>query len=313
MPSPEFEQLAATIRATRPPPGTPVPPPELRRAFLDELGALSPVVEGTRVEPLEVGDRPAEWLTPPGPEIRSFVLYLHGGAYTAGSTRSHRGLASRVAAVASARTLVLEYRLSPEHPFPAAMEDAVAAYEWLLGVAGGADRVAIVGDSAGGGLTIAVLLDARDVGRPMPAAAVCLSPWFDLTMSCESVQTIAERDLILDPGSLGFAIDEYLAGADPRDPRVSARFADCAGFPPLYLQVGGDEILVDETAEVAERAPRWRCRGHARRRSRDVPCLPRCPRPARGRRRARARRGVPPNPPRALRVVRPLIISGPVR
>jgi len=253
-PSPEFEALAARIRATRPPPGAPIPPPEMRRAFLDELGALRPVVEGTTVEALEVAGRPAEWLTPPGPEPLASILYLHGGAYAAGSTRSHRGLAAAVAAAAGARTLVVDYRLAPEHPFPAALDDADAAYGWLLDVAGGPERVAIAGDSAGAGLTMAVLLDARAAGRPMPAAAVCLSPWFDLTMSCESVTTLAERDLILDPASLGVAVDEYLAGGDPRDPRVSARFADCSGFPPLYLQVGGDEILVDETVEVAERA-----------------------------------------------------------
>jgi len=254
VPSHEFEQLAARIRATRPPPGAPIPPPEMRRAFLDELGALRPIVEGTRVEELEVVGRPAEWLTPPGPEPASSILYLHGGAYAAGSTRSHRGLASAIAAAADARALVVDYRLAPEHPFPAAVDDADAAYEWLLGAAGSAEGIAIVGDSAGAGLTMAVLLDARAAGRPMPAAAVCLSPWFDLTMSCESVTTVADRDLILDPASLGVAVDEYLAGADPRDPRVSARFADCSGFPPLYLQVGGDEILVDETTEVAEDA-----------------------------------------------------------
>ncbi len=254
MPSSEFEQLSAAIRSSRPPPGAPIPPPEVRRAFLDEVGALAPLVEGTRVEPLEVAGRPAEWLTPPGPEPTSFLLFLHGGAYGAGSIRSHRGLASRVAAAAGARTLVVDYRLAPEHPFPAAIDDADAAFAWLLGVAPSPDRVAIVGDSAGGGLTVAVLLDARDAGRPMPAAAVCLSPWFDLTMSCDSVVTVADRDLILDPTSLRLAADEYLAGADPRDPRVSARFADCSGFPPLYLQVGSDEILVDETVEVADRA-----------------------------------------------------------
>ena len=254
MPSPEFERLSETIRASKPPPGMPVPPPELRRLFLDEIGALAPVVEGTQVEEVEVAGCPAEWLTPPGAVPDRVILYLHGGAYCAGSTRSHRSLASRVAAAAGARALVLDYRLAPEHPFPAAVDDADAAYQWIVEFQSGADRVAIVGDSAGGGLTTAVLLRARDAGRPMPSAAVCLSPWFDLTMSCESVRTLADRDLILDPGSLGIAIDEYLAGADPRDPLASALFADCSGFPPLLIQAGADEIVLDEAVQVGERA-----------------------------------------------------------
>jgi acetyl esterase/lipase len=197
---------------------------------------------------------PAEWILPEGVSDDRIVLYLHGGSYSAGSSHTHCSLISNVADAVGARALALNYRLAPENPFPAAVEDALTAYRWLLSSRVPAARIAVVGDSAGGGLALALLVAARDAGEPMPAAAVCLSPWTDLAGSGESWTANLGADLIIERDKLLASARWYLGDADPRTPLASPLYADFTGLPPLLIQVGSEEILLSDAAGVAERA-----------------------------------------------------------
>lgn len=182
------------------------------------------------------------------------ILYLHGGGYVIGSPSLYRNLTWRLARAAAARLLAVDYRLAPEHPFPAAVDDAMTAYEWIL--AGGADprRLVVVGDSAGGGLAFALLLRCRDEARlPLPAAVVALSPWTDLALTGASLAGNAVADPFLDANGIPPIAEYYLAGADPRHPYASPLYGDPTGLPPALLQVGGDEVLRDDATRMADR------------------------------------------------------------
>lgn len=181
------------------------------------------------------------------------MLYLHGGGFTVGSPRSHRAFVSRLSSATRSRALSLEYRLAPEHPFPAAIEDAVAAYRWLLDVHASPERVVVAGDSAGGGLAISAMVAARDEGLPMPGALVVVSPWVDLTCSGASMQTHRDDDVWLDPDGATEVAGVYLGGADPADPLASPLFADHTGLPPTLIVVGTAEILLDDARRLADR------------------------------------------------------------
>ncbi len=224
------------------------------RAFYDRAEQAFEVAAEITVEPVDVAGRAGEWLRPPACRNGAAVLYLHGGGYVIGSIRSHRHLAADIARAAEAAVLLVDYRLAPEHPYAAAVDDAVAAYRWLLerGHAGAA--IAIAGDSAGGGLTVASLLSARDAGLPMPAAGVCLSPWTDLTMSGDSHASRRTRDPLVKAADLRRYGAAYLAGTEPTAPLASPLFADLAGLPPLLIQVGDDEVLLDDATELEARA-----------------------------------------------------------
>src|SRR5262249_54624853 len=165
-----------------------------RRQRMEELTASAPIPDGTRTTAVEAGGGPSEGVEAPGSTDRATLLYLHGGGYTIGSVRTHRALVSRLATATGARGLTVDYRLGPEHPFPAAVDDALAAYRWL--VRGDADpgRIVVGGDSAGGGLTVALLVALRDAGEPLPAAAISISPWADLACTGESMTTRPARD-----------------------------------------------------------------------------------------------------------------------
>jgi acetyl esterase/lipase len=182
------------------------------------------------------------------------MLYLHGGGYVVGSIATHRGLAGRLSQAAAARVLLVDYRLAPEHPFPAAVDDAASAYRWLLAQGIESARLVIAGDSAGGGLTIATLVALRDAGVPLPAAAVCLSPWVDLEGSGDSVTTKAAADPLVQKDMLLQLGAWYLAGADPRTPLAAPLYADLRRLPPLLIQVGTAEILLDDATRLAEKA-----------------------------------------------------------
>jgi epsilon-lactone hydrolase len=199
-------------------------------------------------------ERPAEWLTPPVARRDAVVLYLHGGGYVIGSPRSHRHLAAAIARAAGTRALLLDYRLAPEHPFPAALEDAVAAYRWLLGHGVAADRIVIAGDSAGGGLTMATLLALRDRGLPRPAGGVAISPWVDLTNSAASYDTKAAVDPIVTRDAITLMAQAYVGAGDPRQPLVSPLYADLRDLPPLLIHVGSDEVLLDDAVGLGQRA-----------------------------------------------------------
>lgn len=224
------------------------------RASLEEMARVFPVEEDVRVEPVEAGGVSGEWVAAPNAEAQRVLLYLHGGGYAIGSAASHRAMVGRISRAAGARALSLDYRLAPEHPHPAALEDAQAAYRWLLAQGTEPERIVIGGDSAGGGLTLAALVALRDAGLPLPAGAVCLSPWTDLAVTGESITTKAGEDPMIQPQQLGPYVEYYAAGQDPRHPLISPLYADLAGLPPLLIQVGTAEILLDDSARLAERA-----------------------------------------------------------
>ena len=225
-----------------------------RRAQYERAEKVFPIPPEVKVERVTAPVAPAEWLRPPSAEAGRVVLYLHGGGYVIGSPRSHRHLAAAIAGAAGASALSLDYRRAPEDPFPAAVDDAVACYRWLLeqGIAPG--RIVIAGDSAGGGLTVATLVALKDARVPLPAGGVCISPWVDLTFSGASYETKAAADPIVRRPGIGEMARAYLGKTDPRTPLASPVFADLRGLPPLLIHVGSDEVLLDDAVQLAERA-----------------------------------------------------------
>jgi epsilon-lactone hydrolase len=214
----------------------PNPPPEVKRIAVDAGGV------------------PAERVTAPLSRHGWHAFFLHGGGYVIGSPSLYRNLTWRFAIAARARVLAIDYRLAPEHPFPAALDDAIAAYEWLL--ADGADprRVTVIGDSAGGGLAFALLLRCRDEGRlPLPAAVAALSPWTDLALTGASLRRNAVADPFVNANGIPPIVAYYLAGADPRHPYASPLYGDLTGLPPALIQVGGDEVLLNDATRMADR------------------------------------------------------------
>jgi phosphinothricin tripeptide acetyl hydrolase len=225
-----------------------------RRAQYERAEKVFPTPPEIKVERVSAPAAPAEWLRPPSAAPGRVVLYLHGGGYVIGSPRSHRHLAAAVAGAAAASALLLDYRLAPEHPYPAAVDDAVAAYRWLLdqGIAPG--HVVVAGDSAGGGLTVATLLALREAGVPLPAGGVCISPWVDLSCGGESYRTKAAVDPIVQRAGVDQMARAYLGDTPPRTPLASPLFADLGGLPPLLIHVGNDEVLLDDAVQLADRA-----------------------------------------------------------
>jgi len=227
---------------------------DAQRTQYDKAERFFKLPPGVAVEPVRVGGLGAEWLRPAGARADTTVLYLHGGGYAIGSAKSHRHLAAAIAKAAGARALLVDYRRAPEQPFPAAVEDAVASYRWLLATGQAARRVVVAGDSAGGGLTVATLLALRDAGTALPAAGVCISPWVDLTCSGASYQTKATSDPMVTREGVGRMAAWYLAGADPKAPLASPLYADLRGLPPLLVHVGSEEVLLDDARQLAARA-----------------------------------------------------------
>ena len=229
-------------------------PLALRRLAMERAARLAPMAPGVLIEPVMVGAVPGEWVTAPGAAADRVVLYLHGGSYVQGSPRTHRVITSRIAMASGARVLVLDYRLAPEHLFPAAVQDATAAYRWLLERDITPEHVAMAGDSAGGGLVIATAVALREAGMPLPAALVCISPWTDLEGTGESRVTRAKADPMFSPDGIAEAGRKYLGDADPRTPLASPIYSDLRGLPPLLIQVGNDEVLLSDATRLAERA-----------------------------------------------------------
>ena len=228
---------------------------EQQRAFFDGLGDMLPKTSDRfEVEPSVVGGIKGEWVRARGCTTDAALLYLHGGGYVIGSSRSHRHLAAALSVESGLPLFVADYRLAPENPFPAAVEDAVAAYEGLLKTGLASARLAIAGDSAGGGLTVATLVAARDRGLALPACAVGLSPWCDLSQGGEAYRARAKRDPIVTKEGLDEMASAYLKGADAKTPLASPLFANLKGLPPLLLQVGTEEALYDDTVALKARA-----------------------------------------------------------
>jgi phosphinothricin tripeptide acetyl hydrolase len=226
---------------------------ELQGEF-DELAEGHQIALGVSYEPVDAGGVSAEWLSLTAASPNSAMIYLHGGCYATGSVETHRDLITRLSVAASMRVLGLNYRLAPAHPFPAAVEDAAAAYRWLLETGIEPARIAIAGDSAGAGLALATTITTRDAGLPLPGAVACLSPWVDLAVTGVSMETkanedpIVSREMLLGWGKL------YLGDQDPRTPLASPLYADLRGLPPLLIQVGSAEVLLDDATRLADRA-----------------------------------------------------------
>lgn len=221
------------------------------RRLFDRIAGLAPVADRVRVERTSIAGLESEWHSPVTPVDGKVLLYLHGGAYILGSCLSHRNLVSHMARYAGIRALVPEYRLAPEHRFPSAVEDAAAVYRALLNDGFAPNNIVVSGDSAGGGLTMAMLLTLRDAGDPMPAAAFLLSPWLDLTTSGESMQTRREQDPWFHEDDIDLVARYYCSEDQLGHPLVSPVFADLRGMPPVHVQVGDDEILLSDATRLA--------------------------------------------------------------
>nr|AIN40937.1 lipolytic enzyme [uncultured bacterium] len=248
------QQLQAIIQAIRSQPNLHGAPVEQRRAVMEAATQFFPVPDDVTREPVDAGGVTAEWIAAPGAAPERVIYYLHGGGYVIGSINSHRQMVSHLSRAAGARALAIDYRLAPENPFPAAVEDATAAYRWLLSTGVDPARTVIAGDSAGGGLTVATLVALRDAGDPLPAAAVRLSPWVDLEGLGESMTSKADLDPMIRPDEVLEGAKAYLGGADPRTPLAAPLYADLTGLPPLLIHVGSSEVLLDDSTRLAERA-----------------------------------------------------------
>ncbi len=225
-----------------------------RRRDIDARGLAFGLASDVKVEKASAGGVPAEWTSTPGAAATAVVLYVHGGGYVIGSLDSHRHLVAEIGRACGARALALDYRLAPEHPFPAPVEDALAAYRFLLASGIAPERIAIAGDSAGGGLVVAAMLAIRGAGLPQPGCGWCISPWVDLQSTGASMNDNAARDpTVQKAGILDFA-GIYLAGADPRSPLASPIHGDLHGLPPLLIQVGAVETLLDDALMLARAA-----------------------------------------------------------
>ena len=209
---------------------------------------------GVTYAEVDAGGVPAMWVTPDGASTDRAIMYLHGGGYVIGTMHSHAHMVAHIAKAAGVRALNVDYRLAPEYPHPAAVEDAVKAYRWLLDQGISNDKIVVSGDSAGGGLTVATLLAIRDQKLPRPAAGVPLSPWIDLEGTGDSMTANAHLDLIVDAAGLKTMADMFLNGQSPRDPLAAPLYADYVGVAPLYIQVGDEETLLDASARLAEQA-----------------------------------------------------------
>jgi monoterpene epsilon-lactone hydrolase len=222
-----------------------------RRKSFDAFASTYRTPPDIVVEPITVNGVPAEWTTAPDVDHSRAVLYLHGGGYVIGSLDSHRHLAAEVGRTAGARCLALHYRLAPEYPFPAAVDDALAGYRYMLDAGIAPGHIAIAGDSAGGGLVVAALLAIRDAGLPQPAAGWCISPWVDMDAIGASMTGKASEDPTVQKEPLLEMAAHYLHGTDPRAPLAAPIYADLRDLAPLFIQVGSVETLLDDAIRLA--------------------------------------------------------------
>jgi epsilon-lactone hydrolase len=225
-----------------------------RRRDFDAMGGAYPTAADVKVEAVTASGVPAEWTTTPDAQSDAAVLFVHGGGYVVGSLLSHRHMVSEIGRAAHARTLALHYRLAPEHPFPAPVEDTIAGYRFLLAQGLRPGRIAIACDSAGGGLTVAALVAIRDAGLPQPACGWCISPWVDMQAIGGSMTDNAGRDPSVQKDAILEMARYYMGTADPRSPLAAPLYADLRGIAPLFIQVGSVETLLDDSIRLARRA-----------------------------------------------------------
>jgi len=248
------QQLQTLIQMLKSRPQNPNATVQEMRAGFELMAGLFPVEADIKSEPVSVSGVKAEWVSALDADPGRAILYLHGGGYVIGSINTHRSMAGRFSRAAKARVLLIDYRLAPENPHPAAVDDALAAYRWMLQQGLKPSRIAVAGDSAGGGLTVATLVAIRDAKLPLPAAGVPLSPWVDLEGIGESITSKAAADPIVQKAGLLNMAAAYLNGQNSRTPLAAPLYADLSGLPPLLIQVGTAEILLDDASRLAERA-----------------------------------------------------------
>src|SRR5215471_16946028 len=246
-------QLDSLINLLRSRPAPEKPDVADSRARYEKMAVLLGGAPDAKVEKVDAGGVPAEWVTAPGADPRRALLYLHGGGYAIGSLNTHRRLAYDISATSAAKVLLIDYRLAPEHPFPAAVDDAAAAWRWLLQQGFAANRLAIAGDSAGGGLTIAALVNLRDKKLGLPACAVAISPWVDLEGLGNSITTRSAQDPMVQKDGLLWMAKMYLNGKDAKTPLAAPLHADLKDLPPILVQVGTAETLLDDATRIAEK------------------------------------------------------------
>lgn len=226
-----------------------------RRRRLDEVGSVWPVAGDVETIAVDIDGIPGEQSIAPGSDRSRVLLYFHGGGYCSGSILSHRRMVTEAGRAARARTLAVGYRLAPEHPFPATVDDALAAWRFLLGQGIAAERIAIGGDSAGGGLTIVLINQLRDTAEALPACAWLVSPWTDLTMTGPTLATKDAVDPLIHKGYLDELAAAYVpTGMNRKDPRISPLYADLKGFPPTLIQTGSAETLLADATRLAAAA-----------------------------------------------------------
>ena len=251
MPSKEYKDILELLNSM---PDTSGLSFEERRSNFEDQASQLPLADNVSCEPLSIDGIPAEWIVPDEASDQAVLLYLHGGGYCIGSINTHRGMVSHIAKAAETRALLIDYRLAPEYPFPAAVEDSTAAYKWLLSQ-GIADRdIIIAGDSAGGGLTVSTLLSLKEKKLPLPSAAVLISPWVDLTITGESAISKADVDPIATKEGLSEMAEAYMGDTAPRTPLASPIFAELEGLPPMLIQVGTSEVLLDDATRLVDNA-----------------------------------------------------------
>jgi acetyl esterase/lipase len=251
---PEVAAMREAFAALAPQEGAPAPTWTERRAGIDAMGAMAPPPEGCAVEALTLGGVPAEKITPRGVDAARTIFYLHGGGYCVGGCVSHRTWAAKMAEAAAATAFVVDYRLAPEHPFPAAVDDALAAWRALPSQGRDLASTVIAGDSAGGGLSVACAIAARDSGLPLPAGLQLTSPWVNLTNVGPAYAAKLETDFIITQAGIDDFKLNYIGGGDPLAPLASPVFADLSGLPPMLIQVGSEEVLMSDSTLLAERA-----------------------------------------------------------
>jgi monoterpene epsilon-lactone hydrolase len=223
------------------------------RLRLESFATLIGPVDDVRLQAVRVNGVACEWVCAAGADADGVLMYFHGGGYGLGSIATHRALVSRLSQASGRRALTVGYRLAPEHPFPGAVEDALAAYRGVVALGVTPDRVVLAGDSAGGGLVLATMLALREAGDALPAGGVCLSPWVDLDIGPEPAPANGYRDPMVTHAELQLMAALYLAGADPRSPLASPLHGELAGLPPLLVQVGTAETLLADSHRLAAR------------------------------------------------------------
>jgi monoterpene epsilon-lactone hydrolase len=226
---------------------------EESRAYFETFMKSFPPDPEVRFEPFSIGELPAMWAFAPEVNRRRILLFFMGGGFTGGSIESHKNVIGRLSAVAGAAVCAVQYRLAPEHPYPAALDDALTAYRWLLHHPYARSRILFSGVSAGGGLSLSLLLRLKLEKIAMPAGAVILCPWADLKLSGESIKTNNGKD-VLSPERLSWCAEKYAAGKDLADPLISPAYGDLSGLPPLFIQAGARDLLYSDALALAKKA-----------------------------------------------------------